>query len=109
MTLITPDEGPTGLGTSISALQRQLADMKAELQVIYERIKDGDFEELKNASRATTEIRQWLKIAMEAEVQLEQRSKKERGIAYDYAIDFSEARASVCRQLDRLRRARRAG
>ncbi|MEQ9257471.1 MAG: hypothetical protein RIG84_00080 [Roseovarius sp.] len=109
MTVISLDDGPSGLSTSISALQRQLADMQAELQDIYERIKDGEFDQLKNAARATTEIRQWLKIAMEAEVQLERRTKREKGIAYEYAIDFGEARAAVCRQLDRLRRARGAG
>ena len=109
MTLITPDDGPTGLSTSISALERQLADMRIELEVIYERIKAGDFGEIKNATRATTEIRQWLRIALEAEAQLERRKKHEKGIAYDYAIDFDAARAAVCGRLDRLRRARGGG
>jgi len=106
MILITPDEGPTGLTTSISSLERQLADMRAELEVIYERIKSGDFGELKNATRATTEIRQWLKIALEAEVQLARRNKREKGIAHDFALDFDAARAAIGSRLDRLRRAR---
>ena len=105
MILITPDEGPTGLTTSISSLERQLADMRTELEVIYERIKSGDFGELNNATKATAEIRQWLKIALEAEVQLERRRKRDKGIVHDFALDFEEARDSIRGRLDRLRRA----
>ncbi|SHM41018.1 hypothetical protein SAMN05443432_10799 [Roseovarius litoreus] len=109
MVLITPDAGPTGLTTSIDSLERQLSDMRGELQKLYDRIQDGDLENLKNANRATAEIRQWLKIAIEAEVHLEKRRKHEKGIVNDYALDLSEARASVCGRLDRLRRARCPG
>ena len=42
MTLITPDTWPSGLTTSITALERQLADMREELEARYERIKAGD-------------------------------------------------------------------
>jgi len=41
MVLITPDERPTGLTTSINALERQLADMRGELEDLYLRIKAG--------------------------------------------------------------------
>lgn len=109
MVLITPDEGPTGLTTSIDALERQLSDMREDIEKIYRKIRAGDFDELKNAARATTEIRQWLKIAIEAEAQLEKRRKQEKGIAREYALDLGEARASVCSRLDRLRRARCPG
>ena len=68
MVLITPEEEPSGLTTSIDALERQLADMRGDLQVLYLKIRDGDLGELKNATRATAEIRQWLKIAIEAEM-----------------------------------------
>ena len=106
MILITPEDGPSGLSNSIRSLERQLTDMRVELEALYKRIKDGDVGEIKNATRAATEIRQWLKIALEAEVHLEKRNKKDKGIAYDYAIDFAEARDSVSGRLDRLRRAR---
>ncbi|GAB4286825.1 MAG: hypothetical protein Kow0058_06410 [Roseovarius sp.] len=105
MILITPDEGPSGLSSSIRALERQLADMRAELEDIYVRIKDGDLGALKDATRATEEIRKWLKIALEAEVQLEKRKSREKGIAHDFAIDFAAARDSIRCRLDRLRRA----
>jgi len=102
MILITPDEGPSGLTTSIDMLVRQLADMRADLGVIYERIREGDLDEVKNASRVTSEIRQWLKIALETEMQLEKCKSKEKGIVRDFAIDFSEARDSIRSRLDRL-------
>jgi Skp family chaperone for outer membrane proteins len=109
MVLITPDAGPTGLTTSINSLERQLADMREDLEAIYDKIRAGEFGELKNATKATAEIRQWLKIAIEAEAQLEKRRKQEKGIHRDYALDFDAARASVCCRLDRLRRARCPG
>jgi len=109
MVLITQDDRPTGLTTSIDSLERQLADMQVGLLKLYDRIQDGDLENLKNANRATAEIRQWLKIAIEAEVHLEKRRKHEKGIVNDYALDLSEARVAVCGRLDRLRRARCPG
>ena len=109
MTLITPDEGPTGLSTSIDSLERQLADMKEELEALYLKIRAGELDELKNATKTTAEIRQWLKIAIEAEATLEKRNKQQKGIVHDYALDFEDARHSIGCRLDRLRRARCPG
>lgn len=103
MILITPDEEPTGLASSIGAVETQLADMRAEMEEIYDRIKRGDLGALKDATKATEEIRKWLKIALEAEVQLEKRKSRDGGIARDFAIDFDAARAAVRGRLDRLR------
>lgn len=108
MVLITPDEVPTGLTTSINLLEKQLADMRQELEALYDSIRAGAFGELKNATRATAEIRQWLKIAIEAEAQLEKRNKSAKGIVHHYAIDFDAAREQIGGRLDRLRRARDA-
>lgn len=105
MVLITPDEGPTGLTTSINALEQQLADMREELAELYLRIRAGELDELKNATKATAEIRQWLKIALEAEAQLERRKKEDRGIVHGYALDFEDARHQIGCRLDRLKRA----
>ncbi|MBE0452400.1 hypothetical protein [Roseovarius autotrophicus] len=109
MVLITPEERPSGLTTSINALEQQLADMRGELEELYLRIRAGDLGELKNATRATAEIRQWLKIAIEAEAQLDKRRQQERGIAHGYAIDLDAARHEIGCRLDRLRRARCTG
>ncbi|MGX0879777.1 phage head maturation protease [Roseovarius sp. MBR-154] len=109
MVLITPDKGPSGLTTSINALEGQLADMRQELEDLYHRIKAGDLDELKNATKATAEIRQWLKIAIEAEAQLDKRKRTERGIVHGYAIDFDGARTEIGCRMDCLRRARCSG
>ncbi|MGR3460664.1 MAG: hypothetical protein ACU0AX_11890 [Roseovarius sp.] len=109
MVLITPEEGPSGLTNAINSLEEQLADMRGELEALYRRIRAGDLDELKNATRATTEIRQWLRIAIEMEAQLEKRRQHERGIVHGYAIDFDAARVEIRCRMDRLARVRCRG
>ncbi len=106
MTLILPDKCPSGLSTSVTSLQRQLADLGEDLELLRQRIRAGDLDHLKNSNRALSDIRQWLRIALEAEVSLEQRTKRQQGIVHEYAIDFDGARASIGCRLDRLRRVR---
>ncbi|MEM8773451.1 MAG: hypothetical protein AAGF53_00375 [Pseudomonadota bacterium] len=108
MSLITPSQRPSGLTTSIDSLERQLADMRRELERMYARIKDGDFGELKNASKATTEIRQWLKIAIEAEAQLATRQKRDLGITNAYGLDLNQAIEEIDERMVAIRRARDA-
>lgn len=108
MSLITPSQSPSGLTTSIDSLERQLADMRRELERMYARIKDGDFGELKNASKATTEIRQWLKIAIEAEAQLATRQKRDLGITNAYGLDLNQAIEEIDERMVAIRRARDA-
>lgn len=109
MSLITPDDGPTSLTTSIDLLERQLADLRQGIVEISNKIQAGDLDQLKHATKATGEIRQWLRIAIEAEAQLEKRNKRDRGIVRDYALDLDDARAQIGCRLDRLRRARCPG
>lgn len=109
MEIITLDDEPSGLSTSITLLEHQLADMREDLSALHLKIKAGKLDELKNATRATAEIRQWLKIAIEAEATLEKRNKQSKGIVHDYALDFDAARLSIGSSLDRLRRARGTG
>jgi len=108
MPLITQDRTPSGVTLSIDGLEKQLSRMRAELEEIYARIKNGQFGELKNARTATSDIRQWLKIAIEAEAQLARRKQQELGIAHAYAVDLDEARENIGCRLARLRRARDA-
>ena len=103
MSMITPDETPSGLTVCITSLETQLRDMREDLAEIYEQIRAGEFDQLKNASKATTEIRQWLKIALEAEAQLATRNKRAKGIVNDYALDLEEARNQIGGRLARLR------
>jgi len=104
MILIEPDNSPTGLTASLDVLQRQLADLRDDLDALIERIKGGEFGEIRQASRVTSDLRHWLKIAFEAEVQIATRNKRSKGIAYDYALDFDQARAELRSRLDKLAR-----
>lgn len=108
MTLITQDRTPSGVTLSIDGLEQQLSTMRVELEAMYALIKQGKYGDLKNARKATSEIRQWLKIAIEAEAQLAKRKNEELGIAHGYALDLEEARENVGCRLARLRRARDA-
>ena len=84
-------------------------DMRKEIEDKYQDIRAGNLGELKDVTKVTAELRQWLRIAIEVEAQLEKRNKHEKGIVHDYALDFDAARDSICCRLDRLRRARCPG
>ncbi|MDX1785106.1 hypothetical protein [Roseovarius sp. ZX-A-9] len=106
MTLITPDEGPSELNDAVTSLKNQLRDMRADLEELQTRMRADRRDDLKNSGRLMTDIRNWLKFAIETEVNLEQREKKEKGIVNGYAMDLDAARDSIGCRLDRLRRAR---
>ena len=80
MILITPDDGPDGLTEIIDSVQQQLSDMRVELDRLYRKIQADELDELSSAGKQMVEIRQWLKIAIEAEVHLEKRRKEKEGI-----------------------------
>jgi uncharacterized protein (DUF2164 family) len=108
MILTTPETGNSSLGLAIETVEQQLADMKADLLALQRRIASGDFDALKDGTRLAGEIRQWLKLALETEIRLEERRKQHDGIVNHYAIDFDEARRQIGGRLDRLRDARGA-
>ncbi|HEY9040352.1 MAG TPA: hypothetical protein VIN05_15580 [Roseovarius sp.] len=105
MSLITPEEGPSGLSATVTTLERQLRGMCEDLEALSDKVRAEQFDDIKNQSRILGDIRQWLKMAIEAETQLEQRKKKEQGIVNGYALDMDAARDSIGCRLDRLRRA----
>ena len=106
MILTTPETGRSSLGLAIETVEQQLADMKADLLKLQRRIAAGDFDALREGTRVTGELRQWLKLALETEIRLEERRKQHDGIVNNYAIDFQEARDQIGSRLDRLRAAR---
>ncbi|MFX0545878.1 hypothetical protein ACEWPL_010070 [Roseovarius sp. S1116L3] len=93
------------MSATVTTLERQLRGMCEDLEALSDRVRAEDFEDIKNRSRILGDIRQWLKLAIEAETQLEQRKKKEQGIVNGYALDMDAARDSIGCRLDRLRRA----
>lgn len=106
MILITPDDGPTGLSNSIAELEQQLSGLRVQLGSIQRRIMDGELGEVANATKAIIEIRHWVRLALELEIQLAKHRQRERGIVHGFAIDFEEARTAISRRLDRLARSR---
>ena len=105
MTLITHDEEPSGLSNAVTSLEKQLLYLRDDLEAVQAKLRTGETE-IPNSTRMLSDIRQWLKLAIEAEVQLEQRNKREKGIVNDYALDIDTARNSIRCRLDSLRRAR---
>ena len=93
MILITPDDGPDGLTEIISSVQQQLSDMRVELDRLYQKIQAGELDELSSAGKQMVEIRQWLKIALEAEVHLEKRRKEKKGIVLHYIVHLVDTRS----------------
>ncbi|QYX56696.1 hypothetical protein K1T73_16940 [Roseovarius sp. SCSIO 43702] len=97
---------PHGLIISIVKLQQQLCDMKLELESIQNQLRAGTPGVLGNSSRLIADIRQWLKIALEAEADLERRRKNTEPEKIGHDLDLAAARRSIRCRLDRLRRSR---
>ena len=109
MSLITPEDDPGGLNATVTVLERQLRGMCEDLETLSDKVRAEAFDDAKVHSRILGDIRQWLKLVIEAENQLEQRKKKEQGIVNGYALDMDAARDSVGGRLDRIRAARSGG
>ncbi len=103
MILITPDDRPDGLAETITSVQQQLSDMRVELDHLYNRIQAGELDQISNAAKTVVEIRQWLKLAIDAEVQLGKREKEKQGIVHDFAVNLEEAKSSIGSKLHSLR------
>lgn len=109
MTLITTDTSAFPLNENLEAIQEQLEALRAEMAAMQARLKDGDIAAVKDGQKTVTEIRHWLRIAMELEMDLAKRQQKQAGIVGSYAIDFDAARDRIRCRLDRLRACRGAG
>jgi len=109
MTSDTRGSKPHGLSTSVVRLQQQLCDMTLELETIQRQLSRGTPGVLGNSGRLIADIRQWLKIAMEAEADLERREKETNHSPVGYDLDLDAAKHSIGCRLDRLRRSRDTG
>ncbi|THD74638.1 hypothetical protein E7681_06600 [Thalassobius vesicularis] len=109
MTLITTDDSAFPLNDSLETIRDQLEELRADMATMQARLKDGDIAAVKDGQKTVTEIRHWLRIAMELEMEFAKRQQKHAGLVHSYAIDFDEARDRIRCRLDRLRACRRAG
>lgn len=92
-----------------TVVETQLSQMKSDLERLHMQIRKGQIDGLADSVRATDEIRQWLRIAMEMEIRLDQVSGKSNERDAPRAINLDEARSEIGCRLDRLRRARCPG
>ena len=109
MTDMTEEVGPDTLQRAIRTVEEQLLSMKDDLEDLNRRVRHGEFDALKDSTKITTEIRQWLRIATEMEAKLAERRKTEEGIVNGYALDLDAARTQIGCRLSRLRRCCRSG
>lgn len=106
MTLITTDESAFPLGDALEDIRDQLGVLRAEMSALQARLRDGETEAVKDGQRMMQEIRHWLRIAIDLEMEFAKRHQKQAGITQGYAIDFDEARHRIRCRLDRLRTCR---
>lgn len=109
MTLIMTDDSAFPLGESLSEIRTQLEALKAEMAAMQARLRDGEVEAIKDGQKTITEIRQWLRVAIDLEMDFAKRQQKQAGIVGSHALDFDAARDRIRCRLDRLRTCRGAG
>ncbi|WP_161594625.1 hypothetical protein [Marimonas lutisalis] len=97
------------LTRAVDVVETQLRAMKGDLERLHRQIKAGQVDRITDSARATQEIRQWLRIAMELEVQLAKEKSRHDGRDAPRAINLDDARSEIGCRLDRLRRTCRAG
>lgn len=80
-----------------------LGAIVAEINASMERLKQNQFDDLKEATRSYRDLRQALLMVFEERAKVAKLDKLEAGIAYDYALDLDAARDEIGRRLARLR------
>ena len=109
MTLITTDDSAFPLNDSLNDIRDQLETLRADMAAMQARLKDGEITAVKDGQKTMTEIRQWLRIAIDLEIEFAKRQQKQDGIVGSYALDFDAARDRIRCRLDRLRSCRGTG
>jgi hypothetical protein len=106
MILTTEAEDSSLLDEEIASIARQLREMRHDLEDFQASLAAGDLEEAREAGKAVSSIKQWIRLAIEAEMLLATRRRNSAGIARGgYALDLDAARREIAARLDRLRRA----
>lgn len=76
-----------------------------ELSDARQKIEQGEFDNLKEATRAIRDLRMALQMAMEERAKVAKLDKENAGVVNAYALDFDAARVEIGRRLARLREA----
>ncbi|WP_372891660.1 hypothetical protein [Rhodosalinus sp.] len=104
-TLTTETAEDSPLDEEIASIARQLRGMRHELEDFQHMLARGDWDDAREAGKAVASVKQWIRLAIEAEMLLHARRRKSSGLARgSYALDLAAARAEIGARLDRLRR-----
>ncbi|MCB2129017.1 MAG: hypothetical protein KDE03_08040 [Rhodobacteraceae bacterium] len=80
-----------------------LEQIIAEINAAMDRLKNNQFDELKDATRSYRDLRQALLYVFEERSKIAKLDRQEAGVVYDYALDLDAARDEIGRRLARLR------
>lgn len=81
-----------------------LGDLKQDMKDMQYRLRLDQGEAVRDNLRLLSDLRNWLKIALELETKFHDRDRERQGRADHAAIDFDHARDQIRCRLDRLRR-----
>ena len=103
MILITPDEGSSDLDQHLNSIQRQLALIKRDLEILHEQILAGEIGSETQANKTMGSIKHWIRLAMETEMKIAEQKRLKAGLGRcGYGLDLAEARHQIRCRLDSL-------
>ena len=103
MILITPEETSSPLNEDIERLQTNLRGFARDIENLQERVQSGDVTDAETR-KVFSDLRSWLRMAMETEKALAQQNRQRLEIDGDYGLDLDAARDQIGCRLARLRR-----
>ena len=102
MILITPDEGSSDLDQHLTSIQRQLALIKRDLEILHEQILAGEIGSETQANKTMGSIKHWIRLAMETEMKIAEQKRLKAGLGRcGCGLDLAEARHQIRCRLDR--------
>lgn len=102
MTLITPDKDRPDFGAQVKRIKSALNDLEKQLEGLAEQARAGEVTTPKEADKIVTEVRHWMRHALETEKALDEYSRRETGITNGYALDLAEAKRTIGCRLARI-------
>ncbi len=103
MIFITPDEGSSDLDQHLTSIQRRLALIKRDLEILHEQILAGEIGLETQANKTMRSIKHWIRLAMETEMKIAEQKRLKAGLGRSgYGLDLAEARHQIRCRLGRL-------
>ena len=97
MILITPEETSSPLNEDIERLQTNLRGFARDIENLQERVQSGDVTDAETRN-VFSDLRSWLRMAMETEKALAQQNRQRLEIDGDDGLDLDAARDQIgCR------------